>query len=81
MFFISFFSPLKELSKYFVYTRIYIINITKRICNASYPDLKPSLLSNSLPRRRSFGSSRNLSFVGEERLRDEPKERLQGRLA
>ena len=33
----------------------------------------------SLPRRRSFGSSRNL-FVGEERLRDEPKERLRGRL-
>ena len=29
----------------------------------------------SLPRKRSFGSSRNL----EERLRDEPKERLQGR--
>ena len=36
--------------------------------------------SPSLPRRHSFGSSRNLSFVGEERLRDEPKECLRGRL-
>ena len=38
----------------------------------------------SLSRRRSFGSSRNLSsptsLVGEERLRDEPKERLRERL-
>ena len=34
----------------------------------------------SLPRRHSFGSSRNLSFVGEERLCDEPKECLRGRL-
>ena len=34
-----------------------------------------------LPHKRSFGSSRNLSsFVGEERLRDEPIERLRGRL-
>ena len=36
--------------------------------------------SGSLLRRRSLGSSRNLSLVGEERLRDEPKERLRGRL-
>ena len=39
-------------------------------------------LKPSLPRRHSFGSSRNLPspFVGEERLRDEPKECLRGRL-
>ena len=36
---------------------------------------------NSLPYRRSFGSSSNLSsVVGEERLCDEPKECLRGKL-